>query len=1841
MTSDMNPVYDALPQSGLEYLWEDGERVFWREWRADERGSRTAVLGTGFIAPHPTPHSLERLAHEFALKDELDGEWALRPLALERKHGRTILLLEDAAGEPLDRLIVGPMEVGRFLRLAIGITTVLGKAHARGLIHKDIKPTTILVNQTTGDIKLTGFGFASRLVRERQAPDPPEFIAGTLAYMAPEQTGRMNRSLDSRTDLYALGVTLYQMLTGALPFAAMDPIDWIHCHLAMKAVPPHERRADVPIPACNIVMKLLAKTPEDRYQTAAGLERDLRRCLAEWEMHRAIDDFSLGAQDTSDRFLIPEKLYGRAREVERLLASFDRVITNGVPELVLVSGYSGIGKSSVVNELHKMLVPSRGLFASGKFDQYRRDVPYSTLVQAFQGLVRTLLGKSDAALDAWRRAILEALGPNGRLMVDLVPELKLIIGEQPPATELPPQQAKNRFQLVFRQFVAVFAQPEHPLALFFDDLQWLDAATLELLQHILTGSDLSHLLLIGAYRDNEIDGSHPLMRTLQAMESAGVRIEKIELVPLARDDLEQLVVDALRSQSESARPLAQVLHQKTAGNPFFAIQFLNALAEEQLLAHEHTAARWCWDLDRIHAKGYTDNVADLMAAKMTRLPTESREVLQHVACIGNSATLAMLSAVLGRSEERVDAELWEAVRQELVQRSGGAYKFVHDRVQEAAYSLIPEAFRAAVHLRIGRMLVAHTPPERRQDAIFEIVNQLNRGAALIASGAEREQLAELNSVAGNRAKASSAYVTALTYFETAAAMLPADRWERRRELSFEVEVQRAECEFLTGALAFAEERLAALSLRAASALERARVASLSIDLMMTLGQNSRAVAVGLDFLQHLGIEWPLHPTKDDVRPEYDRIWSQLGGRRIEQLIDLPLMTNPVSWATLEVLIKLGSPALFTDLNLFTLVICCAVNLSLEHGNSEASAPAYVQLGTLAGSRFGDYAAAFQFGRIGYELIERRGFKRFQASTYATFGNMGIPSARHVREGREILRRAFDAANAIGDLPFAAFSCTQIVSNMLMAGDPLLEMQREAEYGLAFAQKHRFGLVVDTIATQLGLIRTLRGLTPTFGRFDHDRFDERQIESRFSENPNLAYAEYWYYVRKLQARFFAGDYSAALEAASRMEKAPWIERGGLEAADYHFYAALSRAGGSGSWSAGERQDNLDSLGAHHRQLQIWADNCLENFENRAALVAAELARLEGRDLDAMRLYEQAIRSARSQGFVHNEALAYELAARFYAARGFDEVSHLYLQNARAGYYRWGAEGKMKQLAGLYPYLSTEKRMSGVTGTIGTPVEHLDLATVIQVSQDVSSEIVPEKLLVKIMRTALAQAGAERGLLILPRGDEMWIVAEAAARSDTAVVELCNLRVTEAALPESVLHFVLRSRESVILNDAAADSSFAADTYVTRRDARSILCVPLLTGANLVGALYLENNLAPGVFALNRAPVLKLLASQAAISLENTRLYRDLEEREAKIRRLVDANIIGIFIWQRGGQILDANDAFLRVVGYDREALVAGRLHWTDLTPPEFRGRDAQAIEELNATGTIQPYEKEYFRKNGGRVPVLIGAATFEEGNNQGVAFVLDLTEAKRATDALQEVQAELAHTNRLAAMGQLTASIAHEVNQPIGAMVTNAQAGLRFLDAKTPDLEEVREALASIVEGGHRAADVVSRIRAFVKKAPARMERFDMNEAIREVIVVTRGEAAKNEVSVEARLAEGLPLIDGDRIQLQQVVLNLIINAIEAMSGIDDEPRDLLIKTARSGSDSVSVAVQDSGTGLDPANADRAFEAFYTTKPQGLGIGLSICRSIVEAHGGVLAATTATPRGAVFQFIVPAIQATKP
>jgi predicted ATPase/signal transduction histidine kinase/GAF domain-containing protein/CheY-like chemotaxis protein len=1854
MTERPGYVLESCLREGGEFTVHRGRR----------RTDSCPVLVVAPAADQPSPQSLRRLEHEFSLEADLDPAWAIRPLALTRHAGRAVLILEDPGGELLDWVLDRgrgqPLELTQFLRVAIGLAAALGQVHGHGLIHKDIKPPNVLVDDA-GNVRLTGFGIASRLPQESQAPAPPEVIAGTLAYMAPEQTGRMNRSIDARSDLYSLGVTLYQMLTGTLPFAAADPLEWVHCHIARQPTPPAER-AKVPGPLSAIVMKLLAKNAEERYQTASGLGSDLRRCLAQWETHGRIDEFALGAHDASDRFRVPEKLYGREREIDTLLAAFDRVVAGGIPELVLVSGYSGVGKSSVVNELHKALVLPRGLFAAGKLDQYKRDIPYTILAQAFQTLVRQILAKDEAELAQWRHALSEAVGSNGQLIVNLIPEVEFVIGKQPPVAELPPQDEQNRFQMVFRRFLGAFARPEHPLALFLDDLQWSDAATLELLEHLITDPDVRHVLLIGAYRDNEVSPTHPLMRTLAAVRKAGARLQDIVLEPLGLDDLGRLASDALHCEPERAQSLTQLVHEKTAGNPFFAIQFLLALAEEGLFAFDAGAATWIWDLARIRAKRYTDNVVELMVGKLKRLRDPTQEALKQLACLGSVAEIAILALVYAGSEEAIDSALWEAIRVGLILRFEDRYAFLHDRVQEAAYALIPEAERAAAHLRIGRILASRTASGELEEHIFEIVNQLNRGAALIDAQEEREHLAKLNLIAGKRAKASTAYASALTYLTTGAALLGEDSWERLHELTFALDLNRAECEFLTGELAAAEDRLLLLSRRASALADLASVTCLRVELFTTLDRSDRAVEVGLEYLRRIGIQWSPHPSNDDVAQEYERIWLQLGSRSIEELIDLPKITDPDWRATLDVLTIVISPAMFTDAILRNLIVGRITNLSLEHGNSDGSCFAYVWLGMILGSHFGDYQAGFRFGRLGYELVEKRGLHRYQARTYVAFGNLVIPWTKHIQSGRDLVRRAFDAANNTGDLTFAAYCCNNLNTNLLATGDPLSDVQREAENGLEFARKARFGLVVDIISAQLGLVRTLRGLTSDFGCFDDGQFDEQRFEHHLQSDPRLALPECWYWIRKLQARMYSADYVSAIEAASKAQALLWTSPSFFETAECHFYGALAWAAHYDEASAGERHRHLEALSAHHKQLNVWAQNCPENFADRTALVAAEIARIEGSDIDAMRFYQEAIRLARANNFVHNEALANELAGRFYAARGFQKIAHLHLHDARYCYLRWGADGKVRQLDQLYLDLRGAEPVPA--STIGAQIENLDLATVIKVSQAVSGEIVLETLVDTLMRTALEHAGAQRGLLILARAGATRIEAEAMTNGDTITVHARRASVSSADLPDSVLQYVVRTQESVILDDASAQSAFSADEYIRSNHARSLLCMPLIRQATLIGVLYLENNLTSRVFTPSRSAVLKLIASQAAISLENAYLYTDLRQENSD-RRRAENSLRRSETYLAEAQTLSHTGSF----GWNT---ATGKIYWSAETFRIFELDPANPPDVARIVQQTHPEDRTFLEQvlDGARrekkdfdlqhrllmpdgsikyLEVVARAFAHESSDLEFVGAVMDITQRKRAEEVQrvqererEEMQRQLQQASKMEAIGRLAGGIAHDFNNILGAILGYGELAQSNLGEGTA----VRRQIDQMMQAGGRGKELVDRILAFSRSGMGVRAPQQVQSIVEETLELLAA-SLPADVRIQRKLNALDAAVMGDATQLHQVAINLCTNAVQAMAqggvltvALDDIAVDehslLSHGTLRAGR-YVRVVVSDTGSGISPAVRDRMFDPFFTTKRagDGTGLGLAMVQGIVADLGGAIDVATQVGVGTTFTIWLPA------
>ncbi len=1307
-----------------------------------------------------------RFKREYLLLQTLKAAGIAKPLSLIDDRGRLASVLEDFSGESLETVLChGPRpDLPRCLAIAHHLADALSGINAAHVIHRDLRPANILVAPETGDILLVDFSLATTQ-EHTVSPEDVGVSVGEWAYMSPEQTGRMNRQVDYRTAFYSMGVLLYRMLSGQLPFEANDPLEWTHCHIARMPAPPHEIVPEVPQAVSDIVMKLLAKLPEDLYQSMRGVQADLDRCLVQWRASGGIEPFRLGTDDLSDRFQIPHRLYGRDQEVKYAPRCIRTHGGHWPAALATVSGHSGIGKSALVDALRKPIVARHGYLISGKFDQYQRDIPYATIAQAFRELVRQLLAESEVRIAGWRQQIQAAVGVNGQLIVDVLPQVELIIGPQAPVPALPPAEAQNRFRMVFRQFVTVFASEGHPLVLFLDDLQWIDAASLALVEHLLTHPDTCYLLLIGAYRDNEVSGAHPLMKSLGAIRYSGTPVVDIRLAPLSAAHLNQLVADTLHAPPASCEPLTHLICERTESNPFFFIQFLDALHKEGLLRRDAQIQAWRWDLEQIKAKDLADNVVDLMLGKLRQLPIPAQQALQLAACLGNKFDLRILALVSGQAE--VERHLAPAVRENLILRTHGSGKFLHDRIQQAAYSLIPEGRRSEVHLRIGRVLLSSMTADELAEHLFDVANQFNRGAALITAREERERVAKLNLTAGMRAKAATAYASALAYFTAGHALVAEDGTNRHDALTFSLGVQRAECEFLTGCLATAEQRLSMLSHGAANLIDKAAVACLRMALYMNAGQADRAVEVSLDYLRAVGVTWSAHPGKEEVQQEYEDLWQQMGNRSIEQLLDLPLMTDPVSRATLDVLTAVQPPAHATDMNLYCLIAGRMANLSLERGNSDGSGFAYVMLGMTLGPQFGDYRAGFRFGKLGVDLVEKHGMDRFKSRVYLCFGAFIVPWTRQIRSGRAPLRLAFDTANQTGDLTFSGYCCNNLITNLLGAGDPLGDVQREAESGFELAHKMRFEFVADVMTTQLRLMKVLRGVTPDFGSFNDAAFDEEQFEQHLGADPGLALVTCWYWIRKLQARFHAGDYPCAIAAASNAELLLWTSPFCFEVAEYHYYDALARAAHCDSVSADERARHLEALSVHHRQLETWANNCPENFADRSALIAAEIARLEGHDSDAMRLYEQAIRSAREHDFVQNEAIAYERASAFCRTRGFETIADAYMRKARDCFARWGADGKVRQIDARAPQL---REAPASAATAFGNVAQLDLLSVTKASQAISGQIVLEDLVDTLMHILLENAGSQTGQLLLARTESLVLAAEASVEQQT--IQVCG-------------------------------------------------------------------------------------------------------------------------------------------------------------------------------------------------------------------------------------------------------------------------------------------------------------------------------------------------------------------------------------------------------------------------------------------------------------------------------------
>ena len=1509
---------DLLHGYEVDEIIHQGPEIIIR--RARRLEDSLPVVLKSLRAEHASPREIARLRHEHAIAREIDHPGVVRVLGVEELGGTPALVMEDFGGTSLDLLLLcDKLDLRTTLRVGARVAAALAALHRAGVIHKDVKPHNILVRREPLEVRLTDFGIATRLSHEAPRAENPDVIEGTLAYMSPEQTGWMNRGLDCRTDLYALGISLYQMLTGALPFKATSAMELLRYHLTKTPAPPHVVSPGVPRVLSDIVVKLLSKAAEDRYQHAEALEADLKECLRRHEVDGRIEPFPLGRGDAGGALRIPEKLYGREAETEALVAACERAAAGGV-EMLVVSGHAGIGKSTLVHEAYKVLARRPGYFVSGKFNQIKQRAPYAAAAQAFGELCRHLLSEGEESVARWRAQLLAALGSTGQVVLDVVPELERIIGPQPPMTPFGPSESQSRFHLAFQSFVRVVTA-ERLLVLFIDDMQWADAASIKLLELLLTDPEGKRLLVIGARRDNEVDEAHPLAKLLKDLRAAGASVREVELRPLLLEDVRRLVADALGCSVERAEPFAALTLDKTAGNPFFINQLLRALAESGAVRFDPAAGAWTWDLERARCTEGADDVVELMTARIRRLGPDAQRALRLAACVGHRFDLRTLALADERPPAEVAAALWEALREglvvpldpdyRLVHSGDGAalgelleapsfrvsYRFLHDRIQQAAYALVEEPERQRTHRRIGRLLLESASREPSDEELFQIVGHLNLGAALIEGPAERSELVRWNLAAGRRAKAAVAFDAAFGYLSAATSVL--DPGERA--LAFDVRTEQAACAYLCGRYEDAAALFTALLDRAASDPERARVYDMWLVLANAQGRFTEGIEVGRRGLRLLGVDMPVEAgaIKAMLDAEVAEVTRNLTRRTLDDIVAGPELTDPDKLAVLKLLSGLLTPTYFLEPVLYPLVSTMMVSLSLRFGNSGLSSFAYGTYGLIIAAILGRPHEGYEIGRIGLALYERYEAVEIKPRVHFQFANIA-KFLRPQRESLDHFQRALDAAMAVGDFSYVSLSGNHLAIMKVSLADNLRSAREEIDQYLAFARsiKHAMSTAVQTISRQV--IANLEGHTFGRGTLSDARFDEDAFAPTL-EAPGLANAACWYYTSKLALACLYEDYEGALRMA--LEARKWLAgRGGqyFAAVDLPLYTCLTLVA-LGPRASRDEGGELDAmLASNHDQLAALARGCPE-FLHLDLLVRAERASVAGEGIEAaLELYDQAIDAAERAGFVRYQALAFERCGRFLARRGKPRIARPYLIEARQAYARWGAAAKVRHIEEAYGallpratarspasvLLDASSIATSITLTATRRAALLDAAAVIRSAQAVAREVSLDRVVAQLLQLTVENAGAQRGALVLSRDDGLRVEAVAEEGDEVRVGPPAPLRESNA-VAASVIELVAREKGAVIVVDAAADARLEGDPYVAARRPRSMLALPMVSQGRLTGILYLENNAASDVFSPARLNLLELIASQAAVAIENALLYGRVEEASGELRRANDA------------------------------------------------------------------------------------------------------------------------------------------------------------------------------------------------------------------------------------------------------------------------------------------------------------------------------------------------------------------
>jgi histidine kinase len=1310
-----------------------------------------------------------------------------------------------------------------------------------------------------------------------------------LAYISPEQTGRMNRQIDYRSDYYSLGIVMYELASGHVPFEFDSVMEQIHSHIAKKPLPPSRSNPAVPDAVGAVILKLLAKNAEDRYQSLDGLLSDIERCRNALAETGIVELFPLAQNDACDRLQISQKLYGRDSEYIRLLNAFKRVV-GGSAELLLVTGYSGIGKSSLVNEIHKPVVAQSGYFISGKFDQFKRTIPYSAINQAFRELMRQILTESENRIATWRIKLLKALGPNGQLIIDAIPELEFIIGKQPKVPTL--GATRNSFNYVMQNFVGVFTHSDHPIVLFLDDLQWADAASLKLISLLMKNLDDPCLLLIGAYRDNEVDITHPLNLTIDLIRK-DTAVTTIEVSPLSESNIAELIGDTLRREQTEVQPLAQLVYRKTMGNPFFIGQFIKSLRAEGLLQFE--SGSWQWDLAQIEALNITDNVVDLLTAELRRLPEPAQRLLTIAACIGSRFDFQTLETVSEASRDEIVDLLRQAIQAGLIlpaESMAGqsapvpishSYQFQHDKVQQAAYEGISKEQTDAVHLQIGRLLLSGLSKVEKEERIFDIVDHLNQGRTFLTQSQEKNELADLNLFAAKKARQSAAFDVHRDCIYIADEFGSVDVWSDKQLFMHELYMELINVAFARADYREMERLCQIVCEKSAMPYEIIAAKDYLIRCYGAIYKPQELMKTGLEMLEISGIKMPANIGDKDIQLARFKLKLAMRGRDPLDLANLPPATDRTYLLQLHATMAFLGYG-FTYLASSKIVLWVALEIvrrSIRYGSSPLSAYAYAVWGRTLAGKYGDAVNGYKFGKVASQL---GGDKRLLGAV-GIFHGIIRHRREHFRLALEPLLDTYVKAMEIGDRPGAMVALSFSDAIRFQSGGNMRDALLHIRKDLNIYRKMDYAALLGVMIPWAILFARL------VGESVDDITQGREQEDYALARKNAADPWGLFYVRTIQSigELYFGDYASARAHAEEALGLPGFDFGTPSSGFLMWVHSLASLALCRPRNTAARE-TLRSVKLMQRRFKPWADHAPMNYRHKWLLIEAEWNRIAGRNRLAEDLYDEAIKGARDYGFPNDEALSHELAAKFHLYLGKEINARMHLEQAHAKYEDWGALAKARQLEEFFPVLLARvhvRKRADLHGLADAREQEIDVQTVIRASQTLSGEIHLDKLLSKLMLLLIENAGAQKGALMLVEHDNLLIQAEVNAEGISVQQALAVEKSANLSL--AVVNYVKRTRERIVLGDAENDSHFNGDAYIEHQRPKSILCLPLQKQGQLVGILYMENNLAVDAFTTQHAELLQILSTQIAISLENAVLYNDLEQKiEARTQALSQKN-----------------------------------------------------------------------------------------------------------------------------------------------------------------------------------------------------------------------------------------------------------------------------------------------------------------------------------------------------------------